>query len=340
MHFRYKHTNLEQAEMTLSHVLDIIEDGVWDWNGLTGEVIRSPSWYRMLGYDVNTLEETVFTWEEIIHPNDYANVMTHFDAYIQGQIPTYQIQYRCKKKDGSYLWIEDSGRIVSNTPTGSVARMIGAHTNIHQQKIAQLELERQNQLLEEDNLTLENLVQQRTLELSELNQKLQNQIENVQYNASHDVLTGIYNRRCFEERLQKEIERAKRYCHSLCIILIDIDDFKLFNDRYGHKQGDLILKKVAELLDLHLRENDTLARWGGEEFVIILPETDKLSAIEKAESLRRLVAAARFKNDSKITCSFGVTAFMEGDCADSIFSRTDKALYRAKNKSRNNVQVE
>ncbi|WP_028486488.1 sensor domain-containing diguanylate cyclase [Thiomicrorhabdus chilensis] len=340
MYKRYHHSNLEQAEATLGHILDIIEDGVWDWNALTGEVIRSPGWYRMLDYDIEALKENVFTWEEIIHPDDYPGVMAHFEAYTQGQIENYRIQYRCKKKDGSYLWIEDSAKIVARTPSGKVARMIGSHTNIHQQKLAQQELEKQNRLLAEDNLSLEGLVEQRTQELSELNQTLYQKIENVQYNATHDVLTGVYNRRCFEERLQKEISRAKRYCHPLCIILIDIDDFKVFNDRYGHKQGDLILQKVAKLLEEHLRETDTVARWGGEEFVIILPETDKLVAIEKAESLRQLIANLRFNKNSKITCSFGVTAFMEGDCADSIFSRTDKALYRAKKLSRNNVQVE
>ncbi|MDG6773068.1 diguanylate cyclase [Thiomicrorhabdus sp. ZW0627] len=339
MSSRYNHASLEEADATLGYILDIVSDGVWDWNATTGHVQRSPGWYRMLGYEVNSFEESVFTWENVIHPDDYEKVMQHFEAYIRGDINEYRIQYRCRKADGSYLWIEDSGKIVARSADGNVERMIGAHTDINEEKNAQKKLRRQNQLLQNDNSTLESLINQRAGELIKLNHKLKSQVEEAQYNASHDVLTGAFNRRCFEERFHQELDRVKRYAHPLSVILVDVDDFKVFNDNYGHKMGDEVLRCVANLLKQHLRDSDLLARWGGEEFIAILPNTKLEQAAEKAEQLRQIIANTHFLDKANITCSFGVTAYTQGDTSDSIFSRADKALYKAKSLNRNNIQT-
>lgn len=343
MLMHYSHLSQAEAENTLCYVLDTLSEGVWDWNAVNGHVMRSPGWYRMLGFDPETvrgqLKEDVFTWEHLIHPEDYARVMAHFEDYVTGRSERYRIEYRCRTANGDYLWIQDSGQIVERDANGQVRRMVGAHTNIHPQKTAQLELQRQNRELHSSNLTLEKLVQQRTEELEALNRTLKQQIEQAEFQASHDVLTGLYNRRCFEEKLQQEISRVRRYFNPLSLILIDIDDFKIFNDRHGHAVGDLVLKDVADLLKQEIRDADILARWGGEEFVIILPETSCAHAADKAESLRQCIASTRFDNHEGITCSFGVTEFKPGDSADSLFSRTDRALYQAKDRQRNNVQI-
>ena len=335
----YTTASLGESKKTLNSILDIISDGVWDWDALTGKVTRSPGWFRMLNYDINCFDENVYTWENIIHPDDYSEVMKHFEAYINGEISNYKIKYRCKKNDGSYLWIEDTGKIVEHTKEGKVARMIGAHTNIHQEELSNETLKYQNELLLSDNLTLENLVEKRTQELEKLNDQLQEKIELSEYNASYDMVTKIYNRRKFEEIFIKEINRAKRYSHPLSIILIDIDRFKHFNDTYGHKVGDEVLTFLSQTLKENIRDIDTVARWGGEEFIIILPNTAKQNAASKAEQLRQNIESNVGVDSHKITCSFGVTSYVDGDDSNSIFIRTDKALYLAKDANRNNVKV-
>ena len=205
--------------------LDISNQGFWDWNVATGHVYRSIGWFHMLGYDYDTCKNDVFTWEDIIHEDDYPHVMAHFEAYVTGKSDVYQIMYRCRKCDGSYLWIEDSGKIVQRKEDGSALRMIGAHTNIHEAKLLKDSLIQKNKLLANDNAQLEMLVKERTKELNEINEKLNLQIEEAHYNASHDVLTSLFNRREFERLLDKEIDRARRYMYPLSIVLMDIDNF-------------------------------------------------------------------------------------------------------------------
>ncbi len=326
-------------EDTLANVLDIISEGVWDWNALTGHVDRSPGWYRMLGYKVDVLKEDVFTWEDVIHPDDYPKVMAHFEDYINGRIPEYCIQYRCMTADGSDLWIEDSGRIVTRTEAGKVARMIGAHTNIHAEKMAQEQLQRQRRLLTGDNQTLEQIIKERTVELAKLNQKLEQNMHQLEHLAAHDVLTGVFNRRMFEQLLEIEIKRANRYSQPLSVVLADVDLFKNVNDQYGHSTGDQVLCAIAQTFAEHIREGDILARWGGEEFAIILPNLAAEQAIDMTERLRQSIATSRYDHGIQVTCSFGVSSFVEEDSINSLFSRMDTALYQAKDSNRNTVRL-
>ncbi len=327
------------TDETLRHVLDIVADGVWNWDVLTGHVSRSAGWYRMLGYDVDSLNQDVLTWENVIHPDDYPNVMAHFEDYVKDRIPAYRIQYRCLKADGTYLWIEDSGKIVERLPDNSPARMIGAHTNIDELRTTQEKLAQQSQLIVGDYADLEHLIKVRTEELAELNETLQEKVLEVEQLASRDMLTGIYNRRMFEQLIDIEIKRAKRYSQPMSVILADIDLFKQVNDIYGHSMGDKVLTSVAETLQEHIRESDILARWGGEEFAIILPNTEADTALEMAERLRHYIAEMRNENNIQVTCSFGVTEYNTEDSGDSIFSRMDQALYQAKDCNRNNVKL-
>jgi len=337
---RYSHINLDEAEKTLAYTLEIIQEGVWDWNAVTGYVTRSPGWYNMLGYEVDSFDNDVFTWEDVIHPEDYPRVMEHFEEYIRGTSEFYCIEYRCRCADGSYLWIEDVGHIVERTAEGKVARMIGAHNNIHDIKIASEELSRQNELLRQDNATLENLVKERTRELEQLNITLQRQLDQIGKIASYDKLTSVYNRYMFEEILQKEVKRARRYGRPLSLVMVDVDYFKEINDRYGHQVGDLVLREIATTLQENVRDADIVSRWGGEEFVLILPNTNLEQAVSIAEKLRVIIEERRFEKGSRLTCSFGVTAFHMDDTISTIFARIDKALYRAKEFERNNVQSE
>ncbi|HBV87269.1 MAG TPA: hypothetical protein DEF42_11615 [Desulfosporosinus sp.] len=157
--------------------------------------------------------------------------------------------------------------------------------------------------------------------------------------STKDSLTDTYNRLKFNESLRSQIEVAKRYGNSLSIIMFDIDHFKQFNDENGHIFGDMVLIKVANLVKQSVREVDVFARWGGEEFVILLPETNCQEASALAERLRKSIYNESMRNGMALTCSFGVTSFSSQDDEHLMMDRVDKALYKAKGSGRNIVVV-
>ncbi|MGE4473283.1 MAG: diguanylate cyclase [Sulfuricurvum sp.] len=154
-----------------------------------------------------------------------------------------------------------------------------------------------------------------------------------------DQLTQIHNRLYLTNSFVREIKRAKRYGFIFAVIMIDIDHFKEVNDTYGHDTGDFVLSAVAKILQSTIRETDILGRWGGEEFLILLPHTDIFEAEKLAEKLRQSVEGYSFDTVGRKTCSFGVSVFNleEDDCKETL-KRADKALYSAKNSGRNRVE--
>jgi len=338
MNDTYKHSEVTESDTTLNAILDLIVEGTWDWNGETGHVTRSPGWYRMLGYEIGIFLENVFTWENIIHPDDYKRVMAHFEQYINGQSTQYLIEYRCKKSDGSYLWIVDRAKIQAYNADGTVARMIGAHHNIHNKKLAEDEVSKLNKLLQQGNMSLDNLIKINAKELEQKNRELEEKIKEVALLSNIDPLTSIANRRSFERELSKEVLRARRYNHSLSLAIFDIDLFKNVNDTYGHKKGDDILQKLCKLVSANIRELDCFARWGGEEFVIIFPELTLEQALIAAEKLRLTISRYEIEPNLYITCSFGVTECTDRDTIEELFQRVDKSLYQAKSYGRNRIE--
>lgn len=149
-----------------------------------------------------------------------------------------------------------------------------------------------------------------------------------------DSLTNASNRIAFDTTINKLCEEKK----SFCVILFDIDDFKKINDTYGHIIGDEVLKNLVKTVSRNIRGGDTLARWGGEEFVILLIEKNLETAVKTAERLRGVIASTELENiDYNITASFGVTEYIDGDNLNTIMSRADKLLYTAKNQGKNKV---
>lgn len=166
----------------------------------------------------------------------------------------------------------------------------------------------------------------------------QRQLEaELQYQASHDPLTEINNRRKGAELLYREITRAHRYASRLSVLLFDIDFFKTINDQHGHDVGDGVLRELTAIATRRLREADILARWGGEEFLVLLPETTLEGASRVAEDLRQYVAESRFSGAPSLTISVGMAELGEDDTADSLLKRVDNALYAAKNGGRNRI---
>ncbi len=155
--------------------------------------------------------------------------------------------------------------------------------------------------------------------------------------ATTDPLTTLYNRDYFNRCLKNEMERSKRYGSSLSLIVFDIDRFKQVNDTYGHLSGDTVLIELSFLCLAIIRESDILARWGGEEFIILAPENDKGSIVPFAEKLRKLIEKYSFSIKTQITCSFGVTEYISGETKDEFVNRADQALFKAKDTGRNKV---
>lgn len=164
-------------------------------------------------------------------------------------------------------------------------------------------------------------------------------IEVLEEKATTDSLTKIANRSKFNEILTHEMERAERYKGELSLIMFDIDHFKNINDTYGHIKGDETLINLAEIVGNNIRKSDFFARWGGEEFTILVPHTSLDNAFDLAEKLRKLIKTSELLVDCQITCSFGVTHFKKGDTANSFTDRADKALYEAKESGRDRVEI-
>jgi len=157
-----------------------------------------------------------------------------------------------------------------------------------------------------------------------------------------DSLTGLYNRRKFFEEIEKEVERARRYGSRLSLIMLDIDHFKQINDKYGHQVGDTVLRKLAEVLKTNTRKTDLVARYGGEEFIIMLTETPIEGAEGVADRIKTAlekVKVSSLDGEVQFTASFGLSCYMLGDNVNSLISRSDQALYAAKNNGRNRIEV-
>ena len=152
--------------------------------------------------------------------------------------------------------------------------------------------------------------------------------------ASHDRLTGLYNRWKFEEALNLETERARRYGTEFSLVMFDIDWFKEVNDTYGHDVGDAVLRKMAAVVGQQIRRTDILARWGGEEFMILLSETGLDHATRLAEATRIRVAQADFPGPGRLTISLGVTEYLRGETISTLLKRVDNAMYQAKQRGR------
>lgn len=174
-------------------------------------------------------------------------------------------------------------------------------------------------------------------ELAEKNRELE-------YLAFYDPMTCLYNRRSFEELLQNEISMMRRYEHESCIVILDIDHFKKINDTYGHPIGDIVIKQIASILKENVRETDAISRWGGEEFLILLPHTTISDGKFVAEKLRRVIEDKMMfinEREVQITASFGVAGLRseKNDSIELVYKDADKALYLAKERGRNCVEI-
>jgi diguanylate cyclase (GGDEF)-like protein len=158
--------------------------------------------------------------------------------------------------------------------------------------------------------------------------------------AVTDPLTGVYNRRHFLEELQREMNRSNRCACPFSLIMLDVDHFKEVNDRFGHETGDRVLKELTEMIRKRIRASDLLARWGGEEFMILMVNTNLPPAARLAEDLLMQLQAGTFSGIGQVTASLGVAAHRPGEGVDELLTRVDNLMYQAKNSGRSRLSCD
>lgn len=167
--------------------------------------------------------------------------------------------------------------------------------------------------------------------IRELNEKNERLFELSKY----DYLTGLYARRFIEEETHRLMARANRYHHALSVFVFDIDYFKTINNQHGHTIGDQVLREVSKLIKKHIRNADLLSRWGGDEFLVVLPHTNEDQALQLAQKLSDVIGTLQLEHIQQLTISGGVAEYHHQESFDDWFNRADQALYQAKNRGRN-----
>lgn len=179
-------------------------------------------------------------------------------------------------------------------------------------------------------------------ELRDKNRQLEEVLSKVEVLAITDPLTLLYNRRHFENLVANEFARTARYKSFAACLMIDVDYFKRINDEYGHRTGDIVLKEISQIIISCLRKVDTVARWGGEEFIALLPRTNKEDSHMAAERILKAISEYKFTGiDGQVTVSIGVASIPDPsiDTAEKLVNASDKAMYEAKRKGRNRIEL-
>ena len=329
---------LRESEDRNREILDAVFDGILitDERGVIEQT--NPAAARIFGY---TREElTGRNLEALIPESERARHAERMRSYLhegRARVIGLDREIRGRRKDGSLIPIEIA---ITELWRDDRRHFVGVLRDITARRQAEAALREAQQ-------ALERRVAERTEELTRINLALQQEIEararmqaELERLATTDTLTGIRNRRVFDEQLALEITRAKRYGNKLALILMDIDRFKSINDHRGHQAGDRVLVELARVVASRLRASEVFARWGGEEFIVLAPNTDAEDAAHLAEEIRTRVEAHDFPEVGRVTLSLGVTQYAPEDTTDSLWQRADAALYRAKAGGRNRVEVE
>ncbi|MBT3066750.1 EAL domain-containing protein [Rhodoferax sp. U11-2br] len=298
-YFRAKQA-LQTNEERWRLALESTGDGLWDLTVPTGEEYLSPGLLRMYGFEEGDLRASLADRDRHTHPDDLDRVRRDRQDHLDGLTPTYSNEHRVLCKDGSWKWVLSRGMVISRDANGKALRMIGTHTDISKRKAAEATIWQQ---------------------------------------AHFDTLTGLPNRRLMRERLAQEMKQCRRDGLKLALLFIDLDRFKEVNDTLGHDRGDLLLTEAAQRIRHCLREVDTVARMGGDEFMVIvtgLPQVADLEAVLH-KLLGSLGGVFQLGLDQVfISASIGVTVYPDDALEiEGLLKNADQALYVAKAAGRN-----
>ncbi|WP_296511125.1 EAL domain-containing protein [Rhodoferax sp.] len=291
---------LARSEERWKLALESTGDGVWDWHIAEGREFFSKRLLDMYGFTEAELEQNPDELDQRTHPEDLAQMLNDRQAHFEQLTPTYSNEHRILCKDGTWKWILTRGMVVLRDADGKPMRMVGTHTDISARKAA------------------ESLVRQQ---------------------AYFDPLTGLPNRRMLRDRVEQEIKRNRRDGKRLAILFMDLDHFKEVNDTLGHDSGDVLLVEAAQRLRACVREHDTVARMGGDEFTLLISELEAGQGLEHLlQKLLQNMSAAFVVGQERVfvSASIGVTFFPDdGSEVETLYRNADQAMYAAKNAGRN-----
>lgn len=286
--------------------LNEASDGLWDWNLSDDSLFLSPQWYRMLGYGPHEImSPTLETWSSAVHPDDFGRVIEMLQEHLQSKSSRYEAKYRLKNRNGDFIWVHDRGLVVKRDNNHEPLRMIGLVLDITQ-----------SQLL----------------------------TEQLFHRSQRDDLTDLYNRKTGYELFGQYLTVSLQQGQPMQVIMLDIDNFKSINDKYGHQNGDKAIQHVANTVPKLIRKTDLLFRWGGEEFLLLFPDTAQNTALELTKRLLIKLSQTPFLTDDKnevfMTASAGISGCPNHGCSISeLVKSADAAMFQAKAQGKNSVCI-
>ena len=295
---------LRESEERFSIAVRGANDGIWDWDLVHNQIYFSLRWKRMLGYSDDEISDSPDEWMGRIHPDDTKQVKNDLNAHIEGFTPHFVSEHRIMHRSGSYRWVLVRGQSV-RVPGFKPRRLAGSLTDITARKTTE---------------------------------------ERLLHDAMHDILTGLPNRAYFLDQLKRSIERLKRHSdYWSAVLFIDLDRFKLVNESFGHFAGDQLLIEIAHRLEITLRPEDTVARFGGDEFAILLDDIkSEDDAIIVAERVRETMTLPFYIQNQEIftSASIGIVVNVGNyERAEDLLRDSDTALYEAKANGRARYQT-
>ena len=295
---------LRKSEERFHLLTRATSEAVWDLDLLKNEYWLSKEFEKVFGYKLNETQTIdLESWWLNIHPEERERVILRFKEIMNSDAKSWSEEYSFRRAEGGYVFVLDRGYIIRNE-SGKAVRAIGTMMDITQRKQAE---------------------------------------EILRYQAVYDQLTGLPNRLLFNERLLASLKKAKKTKKMLAVMFLDLDKFKKINDTLGHAAGDRLLEGFAGRISETLRSTDTVARWGGDEFTLLLPDINCLEdAVKTAQRiLNNLKPAFKLEEQAfHISSSIGIAVYPDdGEDAETLVKNADAALYRAKEMGRNNYQL-
>ena len=291
---------LRESEARWKFALEGTGAGVWDLNVQSGDIFFSKQWKALLGYEDHEIRNSLDEWKRLIHPDDAEETFRQIEITRGENLDVCTAEFRMKRKDGEWAWILGMAKVVERDGEGKPLRVIGTHTDITERKNAE---------------------------------------KIIFHQATHDALTDLANRSLFNDRLYMAMAEARRCRKKVGVTFLDLDNFKKVNDAMGHAVGDQLLVGAADRMRRALRDMDTLARIGGDEFAFLFPLVEDRAEVEAAVPRILETLSEPFSIGGHvftISGSMGICAFPDdGMDAQTLLERADRAMYEAKRAGKN-----
>lgn len=285
----------------LANILEGTNVGTWEWNVQTGETVFNERWAEIIGYTLDELAPiSIATWKKYTHPDDLKASAELLEKHFKKDLPYYECEGRMRHKNGNWVWVLERGKVVSWTDGGKPLLMYGTHQDITERKQSE---------------------------------------EKIKHLATHDSLTDLPTLRLAEDRLTMAMGLASRHKKKAAVIFIDLDGFKKVNDTLGHEAGDLLLKTLSQRFLASIRKTDTIARIGGDEFLLIATELKSVDdAAQIAQKMLKLASQPVTLDGQKVvvSASIGIAFYPDhGEDINELIKLADEAMYRIKNAGKN-----